>query len=143
MRFAEMRWWKIGDNNVRLATIIGLFLGATYCVIALLIFAMKGNQPFDRNSTTLFRTLGTYLIAFTSVGFIVGITLPLAKWMPGAALVGFLGAFCLWFIVGLAVSREPLLTIIKSAGVLGAAFGLPIGIGFWFQDRRFRKTGKW
>jgi hypothetical protein len=64
--------------------------------------------------------------------------------MPGAALVAFLAAFVVWFVVGWSISpREPLLAIAHMSAVLGAGFGLPIGVGFWIQDRLHKRTGKW
>jgi hypothetical protein len=64
--------------------------------------------------------------------------------MLGAALVAFLAAFAIWFVLGWSTNPDdPLLETVKTSLVLGAAFGLPMGIGFWYQGRRYNRTGKW
>ena len=115
-----------------------------FCLVALVIFLLRGFQPFDSNHVSVMRTLATYLAAGALGGLVVGFTLPLTRWMPGAALVAFLAAFVVWFVVGWSISpEEPLLATARASAVLGAAFGLPIGVGFWYQNRLYKRTGKW
>ena len=33
--------------------------------------------------------------------------------------------------------------LLGASAVLGAAFGLPIGVEFWIQDRICKRSGKW
>ena len=115
-----------------------------FCLIALVILLVRGHRPFEANQVSVVRLLVAYLVAGGLGGFIVGVALPLTRWMPGAALVAFLGMFVLWFVVGLSMSpQDPFRTIVHTSAVLGAAFGLPIGVGFWIQNRLYERTGKW
>jgi hypothetical protein len=139
-----------GSGNYRvladcaICVIAGVSIGVMFCLIALLIFLFRGLQPFDSNHVSVTRTLATYLVAGALGGLVVGLTLPLTRWMPGAALVAFLAAFVVWFAVGWSISpQEPLLSIAHTSAVLGAAFGLPMGVGFWYQNRLNKRTGKW
>lgn len=85
-----------------------------------------------------------YLVAGALAGLILGLLLPLTRWVLGAALVSFIVAFIVWFIVGYWISPgDPIIETVKMSAVLGAAFGLPMGIGFWYQGRRYQRTGKW
>ena len=131
-------------RRLTVGVVLGVSLGVFFCLIALASFVFRGNAPFDANYVSVARVLGTYLMAGALGGLVVGLTLPLTRWMPGAALVAFLAAFAVWFFVGRSISpQEPLQATLKMSAVLGAAFGLPIGIGFWYQERRFQRTGKW
>lgn len=122
----------------------GVSVGVFFCLIALVIFLFAGHRPFDSNRVSVARTLGIYLMAGALGGLIVGLTLPLTRWMPGAALVAFLTAFVVWFFIGRSMyPQEPLVATLKTSAVLGAAFGFPMGVGFWYQERRFQRTGKW
>jgi len=131
-------------HDIRLGVVIGVLLAVLTSVVALLILLVRGQHPFDSNHLSVVRVIATYLLAGVLGGMLVGLSLPLARWMPGAALVGFLAAFVLWFVVTWSISSEdPLLSILKTSAVLGVAFGLPIGVGFWYQQRRYERTGKW
>lgn len=145
-----VRRFLSGSGNYRIVAdcticvVAGVSVGVMFCLIALLIFLFRGHRPFDSNHASVIRTLATYLLAGALGGLVVGLTLRLTRWMLGAALVAFLAAFVVWFVVGWSISpQEPLLSIAHASAVLGAAFGLPIGVGLWFQDRRYKRTGKW
>jgi hypothetical protein len=119
-------------------------LASFFCVIAILIYLLEGPQPFAANRTSLVSVLSSYILAGALGGLVVGVILPLAKWVVGAALVGFVATYILWFVVGWSIKpQEPLVEILKSSVVLAVAFGLPIGTGFWYQVRRYKRTGKW
>jgi len=124
--------------------IAGVAMGILFCLVALVILLFRGRQPFERNHVSVVGVLATYLLAGALGGLVVGLALPLTRWMLGAALVTFITAFVVWFCVGWSISPgEPLLSIAHTSAVLGAAFGLPIGVGFWYQNRLYQRTGRW
>jgi hypothetical protein len=130
--------------DVKLCVAAGLLIAAFLCLIGILVFVFKGPQFFEDNQTSLTKVLFVYLAAGVLGGLIIGLSLRLTKWMLGAALIGFVTALIVWFLVGWSISpREPIQEILKSSAVLGAAFGLPVSIGLWYQVRRFRRTGRW
>ena len=131
-------------RDTKVTGVIGVSMGILFCLVALLILLFRGPQPFDSNHVSVVRLLAAYVLAGVLGGLLVGLALPLTRWMPGAALVAFLVMFVIWFIVGWSMSpQKPFLAIVQTSAVLAAAFGLPIGVGFWYQDRHDRKTGKW
>jgi hypothetical protein len=132
----------IRDSKLFIA--LGLSMGVLFCVVALVILFFRGHRPFDANHVSVMKLLGAYLLSGALGGLVVALTLPLARWMLGAALMAFLVMFLVWFVVGLSISEQkPILAIVRTSVVLAAAFGLPLGVGFWFQERRFQRTGKW
>ena len=133
-------------RDTKLTVAAGVALGIMFCLLALLIGAvglLTGHNPFQANHVSVWTLLGAYLLAGALGGLIVGVALPLTRWMLGAALLAFVVAFIVWFVVGLSASDHgSLREIVHASAVLGAAFGLPIGIGFWIQDRIDKRTGK-
>lgn len=131
-------------RDSKLFVALGVAMGAVFCVVALVILLFRGHQPFDANHVSVLKLLGAYLLAGALGGLVVAVTLPITRWMLGAALMAFLVMFVVWFVVGFTISpRKPLWAIVHTSLVLAAAFGLPIGVGYWFQDRQDRRTGKW
>jgi hypothetical protein len=118
--------------------------GAMWSAIALVIYLFGGNRPLEHLQVSLVRAIVTYLVAGGLAGLLIGLVLPLTRWMLGAALLAFVVAFVIWFVIGWSTSPDdPMLDILKSSALLGAAFGLPMGIGFWYQARHYDRSGKW
>jgi hypothetical protein len=115
-----------------------------YSAWVLLVFLVRGNAPFEHHRVSLLGSIGMYFVAGTLAGLVLGVLLPLTRWVLGAAVVSFIVAFVVWFVIGRSISDgEPLIATVKTSAVLGAAFGLPMGVGFWYQDRIYERTGKW
>ena len=132
------------SRDIKHGVVLGVAMAVFFCLIALAILLFRGLGPFERNQVSVVRLLATYLSAGALGGLILGVTLPLTKWLPGAALIAFLVAFVVWFCVGWSISPlKPLLSIVHTSAVLGAAFGLPIGVGFWIQYWLDKRAGKW
>jgi hypothetical protein len=131
-------------KDVKLTVALGLIMGAVYSACALFIFLVRGNAPFEHLHVSLLGSIAMYLLAGLLAGLVFGLLLPLTRWVVGAALVSFIAAFVVWFVIGRSISDgERLIDTVKMSAVLGAAFGLPIGVGFWYQGRRYERTGKW
>ncbi len=131
-------------DDVKLGIVAGLLLGAVFCVFPLVGFLFKGSQLFDTYPTSLPMVLSVYLLTGGTAGLVVGIALPLAKSIVGAAGVGFLSAGLLWFLIGWSMNPTgQVVAILKPSVVLGAVFGVPLGAGVWYQVRRHGQTGKW
>ena len=109
-----------------------------------MVFLIRGAQGFERYDTTLFTVVVGYFAAGIFGGLVFGLGLPAARWLPGAAILGFLTASVLWLTIGRTVDPgATLVETLKSSLLLGAAFGIPIGVGMWIQVRRYRRTGRW
>jgi hypothetical protein len=131
-------------RDISFAVPAGLLMGATLSAIAVAIVLFGGNSSFEHFDLSLIRAIIAYLVAGATAGLLVGLLLPLTRWVLGAALLAFTAAFIVWFVIGWSISpADPLLDTMKTSVELGAAFGLPMGVGFWYQARRYRRTGKW
>ena len=134
-------------RDTKLTVAAGVALGIMFCLLALLIGLIDllvGHNPFAANHVSVGTLLGAYLLAGALGGLVVGVALPLTRWMLGAALLAFVVMFIVWFVVGLSMSDHgSLREIVHTSAVLGAAFGLPIGVGFWIQARIDKRAGKW
>lgn len=119
-------------------------LGGFFCVFALFSLLTQRGRIFEDYGITPFRLMSAYLLAGGIGGLVVGLATPLTKWLLGAGAIGFVGASILWFLVGWSANpAEPMITILKTSLILGAAVGVPLGAGMWYQVRSYRKSGKW
>ena len=131
-------------RDTKFTVVAGLLFGAILSALALLVFVFKGSWPFEHFQISPVRAISTYLLVGGLAGLLIGLVLPLTRWMLGAALVAFVAAFAMWFVLGWSINPDDhLLETMKTSLILGAAFGLPMGIGFWYQRRRYNRTGKW
>ena len=48
------------NERLRFGVLVGLALAALYCTYALVLFAVRGNAPFEKNEITLPLVLATY-----------------------------------------------------------------------------------
>jgi riboflavin transporter FmnP len=131
-------------RDTKLTVVAGLLFGGMLSAVALLVFVFKGSWPFQHLEISPLRAIITYLLVGGLAGLLIGLVLPLTRWMLGAAVVAFVATFAIWFVVGRWTNPgDPLLETVKTSLVLGAAFGLPMGVGFWYQGRRYHRTGTW
>jgi hypothetical protein len=130
-------------RDTKFTVVAGLLFGAMLSAVALLVLVFKGDSPFDHLQISPLRAITTYLLAGGLAGLLIGLMIPLTRWMLGAALVAFVAAFAIWFAIGWSTNPDDPLKTVKTSLVLAAAFGLPMGIGFWYQGRRYNRTGKW
>lgn len=84
MRYGLQKLWI----NLRWGTGWGLFMGAGYCAIALVLYVLRGPGLFAKYGVTPTAAMLTYLIGGISGGWIIGLLRPLAKWRLGAIFMG-------------------------------------------------------
>ena len=91
-------------RNMRWGAGAGFLLGCVYSVIALVIHATKGREPFEANDASLASVLFVYLGGGVVGGAIIGLLRPLAKWRFGAVIMGIAAMLPISLGVNLAVS---------------------------------------
>lgn len=90
-----MNWIARIDSGigarVKLGIVLCLFIAAGFSAYVLLLYLVRGSQPFVANGTTISAVVFSYFAWAVVGGVVIGISLPLARNRWGAALVGFLG----------------------------------------------------
>ncbi len=116
---------------------IGFFFAIGFSVIALLIFAVEGPRPFQRNDTPLGLVISLYLIGFTVAGLIAGTFHRLAGRYPWIAyLVGITAATPMTFATTAAVTHNALLWQTGDwvpASILSIVYGI-LGVRMFRKD---------
>src|SRR5438046_1402595 len=90
-QLASTRMFHFGSTsmkNILSGAKVGAVFGLLYCLVAVGIFAVQGNEPFEHNQVTLPAVLALYLCSGILAGAIVGALKPLTRTKPGAMLVG-------------------------------------------------------
>ncbi len=121
------------DNVVR-CVIYGVGGGAAFSVWAVLLFLLRGTDPFDEIQIGLGQAMIFYLAGGATGGLIVGLLWPLAKWRIGAYLVSILTFFVLAFCMVVQLSGSPVVWDYSSwlaVPLLAIIFGLAFGNSIW------------
>jgi hypothetical protein len=72
-------------RNVRWGVTGGLEIAAVYCAWVLVVYALRGPRPFERQGVTLTTVLAFYVGAGAAAGALVGLLRPLAPRGEGSA----------------------------------------------------------
>ena len=102
----------------------GLSLSAVYCVVVLLVWAVRGSEAFVGVGAPPWAVLLSYLLAGILAGSVFGILSPLGESWWGAAFLGFVLAFVVFLpVVGLSSRtlsfRQGLSDALQLAGIIG------------------------
>ncbi len=124
-------------SNLLMGMGLGFFVATGFTVWITFIRLSAGPGPFESLDTTYGATVALYYGGGFVGGVLIGLLLPLRRWPWGAALLGIVGVFPLYFGVELAKSgvtdaftRDNVATSTFLAFVVGGAAGL----WFWFDD---------
>jgi len=78
-------------SNVRLGIRAGLATAVAFSLVATAIYVIAGPKPFADNHVTFFPLLLAYAAAGTTIGALVGGSLPFLRHVPVLLFVGALG----------------------------------------------------
>jgi hypothetical protein len=118
-------------QELRLGVLVGLGLSALYCAYALVLFALRGNAPFEANDVPLAGVLATYVAGGLAGGTIYGLLHPFARFALGRALLGaVIGTivFCGIYIVTDGLPHHWARRTWENVGLAGLMLGVPIGL---------------
>jgi hypothetical protein len=107
-----------------------------YAAWALLIYLMEGPARFDRLGMSFVQVIGCYLVMGVTGGVVVGLGLGVARYLLGALVLGFLGAFPVILTGLVTVSSRPLAQLVQDAALLSLVFGPASAFSAWYQWRR-------
>jgi hypothetical protein len=117
----------------------GATFGLAFTALALLVFLLGGERPFQAHHTSFTNVVVTYLLGGIGSGIIVGVLRPLTRTKAGAGMVGFIAAIPVSVLVRIAiVGYQPwtVKDIILSFSVC-LVLGVPVGVMYRdiFRDR--------
>jgi len=121
---------RLGDE-LRLGVVVGLALAALYCAYVTVLFAVRGNAPFEKQNVSLRAVLATYVVSGIGGGIAYGVLHPLARSLFGRAVLGILIATLVFFGITVATDGLPSQwgrALWQQPLILGGLFGLPIGL---------------
>jgi len=121
---------RLGDQ-LRLGVIVGLAIAALYCAYVVVLFIVRGDAPFDKHNVSLRVVLATYVVSGVLGGIAYGVLHPLAGSLFGRAVLGVLIATLVFSGITVATHGLPShwgRTVWQQPLILGALFGLPIGL---------------
>ncbi len=117
----------------------GLFGGAVFSTIALVLWLVQGAEAFAEARMTLGALVAAYMVGGLAVGGVVGLLLPFARTPVGAALVGSLAGVSLVVVMGLlmAEAADDMEHFWTAATITGVGLGAPSGVLYHriFLDR--------
>jgi len=116
---------------------LGLFVATGLTAWITLLRLRVGTGPFERLDTTYSATVALYYGGGLVGGAIIGVLLPLNRSPWGAALLGMLGVFPLYF--GVALTNSSVASAFTLHNVADSAFlaflvGGTVGIWAWLDD---------
>lgn len=121
-------------ERVRKCVEVGFGMGAVFSAwVALLALIQFSTTITTRNGTevNVFAVMATYLLGGTAAGAVVGVLLPLTRWVVGAVVVGILAAVPVFFGVAVAGSGWPLTSEdMLVVVIVSVAFGGTAGVVF-------------
>ena len=117
----------------------GTIFGLAFSLLALVVFLLGGQGPFEANHSSFGKIVVTYFLGGVSAGMIVGMLRPLTASKVGAAVTGFIAAAPVSILMRFAVNgfrawtvKDTVLSILMCA-----ALGAPLGVAYRdiFRDR--------
>lgn len=117
----------------------GTIFGLAFSLLALVIFLLGGQGPFEANHSSFGRIVGAYFLGGLSAGIIVGILRPLTASKVGAAMTGFVATAPVSVLMRIAIDGFQAWTVKDSilSILMCAALGAPLGVAYRdiFRDR--------
>jgi len=130
MRSLESQGISDAFDRARSGALFGLCVAAFYVAYVVVLYLLRGSEPFDKLHTSLFVVVLSYVILGPIAGAFVGFLQPLSATRIGSIFVAFVGASLVYFGIGIAMNGSPLSwsgtdwAIVPACGVI---FGVILG----------------
>src|SRR6266566_284579 len=127
-------------RNVLLGLGLGAFFAAGFSLWASMIRLAAGPAPFARNGTTYHGVLRGYFGGFLLGGLLIGLLMPLSKFVVGRMLLGAIGVFPVYLAINM--ESKPIHEWFASDNLLLAAFlSVVVGgsVGIWSSWDDYKK----
>ncbi len=128
-------------RNVLLGIGLGAFMASGFSLWATLIRLVGGPAPFASNGTTYLGLVSVYFGGFLLGGFLIGLLMPLSRFMVGRMLLGIMGVFPVYLAVNM--ESKPVREWFASDNLVFAVFasvvvGGGVGVWSWIDDHKKR-----
>ena len=126
-------------KNLLVGVALGLFIATGFSVFITIERVAMGTEPFERHSVTYSQLVAIYYIGFLVGGSLVGLLLPLRRWLLGQMFLGFVLLLPAYgAVVVQSAPRAEWFTRFNVVFTLAVSIlgGGVIGIWSWFGDRR-------
>jgi len=119
---------------------VGVWFGVAYSAWALVLLLLRGSEPFDRLGTTVGKAILFYLAAGVISGTIIGLLLPIGRWLAGALLIGVMAGIPVGALIAVINhSRVDWWQEIPTGVEWGALEGALLGVVVWSTNRHLLK----
>ena len=128
-------------RNVLLGLGLGAFVAAGFSLWVTVIRLAAGPAPFVQNGTTYHGLVTVYFGGFLLGGLLIGLLMPLNKFLPGRIVLGIIAVFPVYLAVNM--ENKPVHEWFASENLVFAVFaslvvGAGAGIWTWIDDRKER-----
>lgn len=116
----------------------GLGFAVIYAALGLVIALVTGGRALEANRLDVWQMLLSYLVGGMVAGLIVGLLLPVGRWLVGAMFLGYVAAVPVGFVFELvdAASLPGREIDVVGPFIWAGALGVVGGAGLWLQNRR-------
>jgi hypothetical protein len=126
-------------RNLLLGLGLGAFFACSFSVWVTIIRLAVGPASFIRNGTTYHGLVGVYFGGFLLGGFVIGLLMPLSRFLLGRMLLGIVGVFPVYLAVNM--ESKPVREWFASENLVFAVFasvlvGGAVGIWSWIDDHK-------
>ena len=83
-------------DRIALCTSITGFVAAGFCLYVVILYTIRGSEPFHDLGTTVGAAIGMYLVAALISGVTLGVLLPIGRTTLGAMVLGVVAVFPLY-----------------------------------------------
>jgi hypothetical protein len=114
------------EKNIRTGLAFGFVMATLYAMYALLVFGLRGPDPFASKGTTVGSVILMYYTAGITGGTVVGVLLPVTQTLVGVVTAGMIAGLIVVFcgcITLYGVFWEWDANVWKTVGMLGPIFG--------------------
>lgn len=117
-------------ERARLGVLVGLAYATVYCLAAVAVFQLKDRADLANLHASLVQVILAYVIGAVIGGALVGALLPIARWAPGAFLLGTMGTLPFFVLVFFLIASDApwfpdqIVMALVAAMLLGGCMGL-------------------
>ena len=91
-------------DRARLGVLVGLAYATVYSLVAVAVFRFKDPADLANLHASLVQVISAYVTGAIVGGALVGVLLPIARWAPGAFLLGTTGTLPFFLMVSLLIA---------------------------------------
>ena len=87
-------------NRARYGVLYGIGLATMFSLFAILAWMFKTPEQLGRLHASLLQVVGSYFVGGVTGGAIIGVAFPLTRWAAPAVILGTVGTFPFFYVLG-------------------------------------------